>query len=589
MVDHVANADAASATSRWLGSRSSSSSERAAPLLPEAPPASRAPSASLSRYILLVVVQSFAFFLTFAAFNAAQSLDGSIRAPPGLAPVQFMAIYCVFAAFAIPAPKLLSYIGPKACMALGMSPYVGLTLSFLAPPYCTGDSDDDDGTCWSVATIWALRIGTGVLLGLGAPILWTGQGVYLARLAAHEARRAPAPSDGAATEASRAEQLSQTLKRFNGIFFSAFQLSGATGLVGSSLLLTFVKSSSATTYLFIGLSILTGAGLLCIVLCLPALPPVADDADAEGAPVNSAAAPAKPKAEENVTILATLHLCGDPRMLLVVPNIVYNGLSLGFIWYLYNTFVFNTALGTSFVGFGGAAGYLANSVATQGMSRVASRFGQMPTMVLATALQLLFYAMVLAYRVKPVECLASGCAPSDEPQHGGGRPLSCFSGNDTLPVGCVADGVPCATCAPYTAEGGQECAVGWHQCQWLHGDAEQPAALDVAFMLVALIVFQAGDAVWESQVPTVLQTFFDERSGVQPAAMANLKLWQSLGIGAMFGLAQLNDLHLTALLLLVALVLSSASLLWVHTRIANLDSGKTPRASLEVVSSSRPA
>ena len=90
------------------------------------------------------------------------------------------------------------------------------------------------------------------------------------------------------------------------------------------------------------------------------------------------------------------------------------------------------------------------------------------------------------------------------------------------------------------------------------------------------------------QVPTVLQTFFDERSGAQPAAMANLKLWQSLGIGAMFGLAQLNDLHLTALLLLVALVLSSASLLWVHTRIANLDSGKKPQGA-QVASSSRPA
>jgi len=353
MVDHVANAGAAAAASRWFGSSRSScsSAERTAPLLPEAPPAGRGPPASLSRYHVLVAVQSSAFFLAFAAFNAAQSLNGSIRAPPGLAPIQFMSIYIVFAAFAIPAPKLISCIGAKPCMALGMSPYVGLTLSFLAPPYCTGDgADDDDGTCWSVATIWALRIGTGVLLGLGAPILWTGQGVYLARLAAHEARRAPvAPSsgqhDGAATgaaagssgtEAVRAEQLSQTLKRFNGIFFSVFQLSGATGLVGSSLLLTFVKSSSATTYLFIGLSVLTGAGLLCVVLCLPALPPVDDDAadDAEGGAVAvNGSSPAKPKAEgKNVTILATLHLCADPRMLLVVPNIAYNGLSLGFIW-----------------------------------------------------------------------------------------------------------------------------------------------------------------------------------------------------------------------------------------------------------------
>lgn len=137
--------------------------------------------------------------------------------------------------------------------------------------------------------------------------------------------------------------------------------------------------------------------------------------------------------------------------------------------------------------------------------------------------QLLFYAMVLAYTVKPVACLASGCAPSDGPHHhhggGGGEapPRSCFSGNaSTLPLGCGgADGVPCATCAPYAAEGGQECAVGWHQCQWLHGDAQPPAPLDVAFMLVALVVFQAGDAVWESQVllppPPSLSTLFHFR------------------------------------------------------------------------------
>ena len=41
----------------------------------------------------VVVMQSLAFFLIFAAFNAAQSLVGSIPAPPGLAAFQFMALY----------------------------------------------------------------------------------------------------------------------------------------------------------------------------------------------------------------------------------------------------------------------------------------------------------------------------------------------------------------------------------------------------------------------------------------------------------------------------------------------------------------
>ena len=63
------------------------------------------------------------------------------------------------------------------------------------------------------------------------------------------------------------------------------------------------------------------------------------------------------------------------------------------------------------------------------------------------------------------------------------------------------------------------------------------------------------------EVPAVLQALFDDASGNQPAAMANLKLWQSLGIGIMFGLAQLNSLKIAAVLLLGCLLLSSAALL----------------------------
>ena len=74
----------------------------------------------------------------------------------------------------------------------------------------------------------------------------------------------------------------------------------------------------------------------------------------------------------------------------------------------------------------------------------------------------------------------------------------------------------------------------------------------MALALLGICVFHVGDAVWESQLPAVLQTLFDQHSGQQPAAMANLKLWQSLGIGAMFGLAQLNDLKVAALVLVGA-------------------------------------
>ena len=188
-------------------------------------------------YFRLLALQSLAFFFTFAAFNAAQALAGSIPAPLGLAPIQFMAIYVTFALLCIPAPKLLSRIGPKACMILGMSPYAALVASFLAPHVCAGDTAG--GACWSAGSIWALRLATAVLLGIGAPLLWTGQGVYLGRLAVSESRRVCK----GLTEEEVACETSRTLKRYNGVFWSIFQLSGAAGLISSSLVLSLVHGN----------------------------------------------------------------------------------------------------------------------------------------------------------------------------------------------------------------------------------------------------------------------------------------------------------------------------------------------------------
>ena len=597
-----------------------------------------------------------------SSFNAAQSLDGSIPAPPGLAAIQFCTLYVTFGLLCISAPKAISFTGPKWGIALGMVAYVSLVASFLAPPHCTDASparssiDGGDGggggaaPCWSVGTIWALRLGTAVLVGFGASLVWTGQGVYLGRLAAHAAtaedaadgqsssiRDAPpaastfgasqrgqapppplncAPQHAATlgAEAARRERLGATLKRYNGVFWSCFQFSGACGLVVSSLVLTLVRSSSAVTYLFLGLTAVAIGGVAAVIFFLPSLPPLAaaasapfpsassceaaaaaDGGDATTPPsaagdsAGGGAAADAVEAQKAVSVLAALHLCAEARLALVVPNIVYNGLSLAFVWFMYNTFLLNAAFGTSFVGFGSACFYLVNACATAIASRVAARHGQRRTMLAATCLQLGFYALMLWYQVKPVQCLPSGCLR--------GTAGSCWRLlNDTsanalqgapFPIGCTGSALgsalgfalgsaldsACAQCAPFSAAGGQQCAIGWQQCDWLRGDAVPPEASDVAFLLGAVSLFAVGDSVWESQIPAVLQTLFDETSGQQPAAMANLKLWQSLGIGAMYALARLSDVKLCVLICLVSLLLSSASLLWLDARVARLDSG----------------
>lgn len=306
----------------------------------------------------LAIVLSLGFFLIFSAFNCAQSLVGSIPAPPGLAPFQFMALYMTFALVCIPAPKLVSRFGPKLSMVLGALPYTGLVLTFLAPGACTGEAHEPS-PCWPVEAVWALKCGMGVLVGAGAALLWTGQGTYLAQLASHAVAADPlvnAGPDGGLDPLldgalSKADLLGASNKRFNGIFFSAFQFSGAAGLSGASVVLALVQTSDATTYLFLGLSVVCGLGLLILIFGVPNLPQSGGlDADTGG----GATGP-------EVSLIATLRLCADPRMCaeapcsygltatccrrlltlaptggryLIAPNIMYNGASLAFIWYV---------------------------------------------------------------------------------------------------------------------------------------------------------------------------------------------------------------------------------------------------------------
>ena len=87
--------------------------------------------------------------------------------------------------------------------------------------------------------------------------------------------------------------------------------------------------------------------------------------------------------------------------------------------------------------------------------------------------------------------------------------------------------------------------------------------------------YAIGDSVWEGQIPAVLQTLHDSASGRQESAMANLKLWQSLGISIMYGLNYVTqDIKLEALILLITLAVSSLFLLIAHFKVANFDTGK---------------
>jgi MFS family permease len=535
----------------------------------------------------LALMQALGFFLVFAAFNAAQNLAGNLPGPPGLNTVCFAVLYGTYTLLCIPAPKVVDRIGPKMAMVVGVIPYVLLVFAFLLPQYCTKDTPAGQ-TCMSESAMVATKVVIAALVGVGAPLVWTGQGIYLARAASWSALKGVTTSYGVSSVESGKvdpysaattgapllgsiglkERIGEANKKFNGIFFTVFQASGAAGLIVASLILTFAGPKNGLNVLFITLGCCCFVGLMTLTFCLPALDAVpSDDEDNSG------------EKKPETTIFSTLSLCfTDARMYLMVPNILYNGMSLGFIWNSYNTEVWGPVLGTSFVGFGSAAFYLTNSIFTQLTAKLALKIGQIGVMVLATACHVIFFVGIMILPVTTGQCEPMGCGNGVS-----GDKLACFQGNSTSDGKFHADTClgggnhskgNCAVCAPFNADG--QCGTGFSQCEWLQGDMVAPSGMMVFVIFLGAAVFALGDSVWEGQVPAVLQTLHDSKSGRQEPAMANLKMWQSLGVAIQFTINIYlgTDIATEAVVLLVCLGVSSLCLLATHYKVANLDTGK---------------
>ena len=272
----------------------------------------QASAAKRSAYIL-----GSGFFGVFVAFNVAQSLATSISGPPGLGNLVFAAIYATYTILCIPAPKVVSLIGAKASIIFGALPYAGVLLAHLAPPRC---ATAKEGTlCWDDATISALQISMGILVGVGAPLLWTGQGIYLAKCAA-------------SFSSMTGSDVSDANKSFNGIFFSFFQYAGFAGTCSGSLILLLVKGGGAVYILFLIMGIVCGLGVLLFLLFLPGMETLRMDVNS--APVEEASASSE---AERVTVLQTLKLFfSDAKMYLFCSDHTLQRHDTGIhLWQLY--------------------------------------------------------------------------------------------------------------------------------------------------------------------------------------------------------------------------------------------------------------
>ena len=178
----------------------------------------------------------------FMAYNTAQALATSLL-DKDLARACIGSLYFTFALTCIFAPAIVRYLSPKWAVVLGALPYVALVFTNLKPS-------------------WGLSLPFWILVGLGAGLVWTGQGMFVGASAVLQSR-SWGTSDVAETG------------RYNSIFFGSFQFNGFTGTVLASAIqqgLTHHYGAGSADrindILFIVLGCAAGLGVL-IFLMLP--------------------------------------------------------------------------------------------------------------------------------------------------------------------------------------------------------------------------------------------------------------------------------------------------------------------------------
>ena len=171
-------------------------------------------------YSSAVIRLSAGFFALFMSFNTVQYLFSTVLNDKTLAFVSLAAIYAAFTLTAIPAPKIVSVIGPRLAIFFGAVPYAALTFA------CMLVQQFPDANLG-----WTLLLPASAAVGVGAAVLWTGQGIYVSRCAMRES-------------AATGESNDAVSGRMNGIFWSSFQFNGGLGLIIAGVLKT-VRARSA--------------------------------------------------------------------------------------------------------------------------------------------------------------------------------------------------------------------------------------------------------------------------------------------------------------------------------------------------------
>lgn len=356
-----------------------------------------------------------------------------------------------------------------------------------------------------------LSIFLNFMVGVVAPILWTIQNMYVARCA-----------QCAASCSSDPDAMSRTTANFNGTFFMFFQFAGALGTGISTLVLALDKSGHSRTSLFVVLTALAVAGSLGF-LCIPQMPTNSEVAALAGE-VEGAQRPARCD--------QTLRLCfTDAKMGLFVPLIFANGCFLSFQFGDYPKNFMTQTLGPDFTGPGLLMFYVTNSVASIMWGSLVHR----KVLRIWTVFALAFTAQVVVLAVLMLS--VSSVLPLFKQHY------------------------------KFFPDGKADVHT-----QWKLTKLGEPAGWEFVAPFACAALSAVGDSAYEMFPAAVLQSFFTDDRMVP--AMANLKMWQSLGFMSYFIVsAAVTDTQTRLVVLTAIIVLSFGALGYLNKKVAPVSGG----------------
>lgn len=241
-----------------------------------------------------VIIVGIILLLTSGMFNALNGMGGSGQVDTTVGANANVALYTTFAVGGLIAGAIVNILGPKYSMAIGGSAYALYAGSLLN--YNHFQSSE-------------FVITAGAFLGLGAALLWTGQGAIITSY--------PSEKDKG---------------RYIGIFWAIFNLGAVLGSIIPTALNWNSTSGTVNDGTYVGFLILMAAGALLALALLPPTKVVHDDG-------RSVAVEKFPSWKSETIAVAKLFL--DWRMLCLIPLFISSNWFYAYQFNGVNAFYFN--------------------------------------------------------------------------------------------------------------------------------------------------------------------------------------------------------------------------------------------------------